>query len=313
MSSHFMTNKTLIWYMFAFVLFSSARCISRSSFAYSTSLHKFIGNRSLRLKPVLSAKLCTHTSTTEHVSNVDTECTTPITPVDYSHLKAKKTFKVRQHVNPLASAFQQPVVLEKNWLQRSFANMNPKEFIVDIGCAKGSWALTMCENNPDINILGLEIRAPMVENCMIRKVKKGIQNVHFLSCNANVNVRNILSSINEQGIKVNTITMQFPDPQFKERHKKRRLVNSIFVNDIASSISKDTQIFLQSDVEELILDMVSHFNNSIYFTPVNGYNIFNLHENISPFPIKTEREIATLAQTLPVYRMLFKRNDVEIV
>ena len=68
------------------------------------------------------------------------------------------TRKFRQHVNPLASAYQQPTYLETDWVKRYFSEPS-KPFIVDIGCSKGTWALNMCEKSTDINILGLEIRS----------------------------------------------------------------------------------------------------------------------------------------------------------
>jgi tRNA (guanine-N7-)-methyltransferase len=228
-------------------------------------------------------------------------------------MKPRKIFKVRQHVNPLASSFQVEIPLEEGWLATAFAKPINKEMIVDIGCAKGTWALTMCKSDPGINVLGLEIRKPMVQNCLIRKQSWGLTNVHFLSCNANVNIHRILTDIHKQGATVGTVTIQFPDPQFKERHKKRRLVNATFVQNLSSALQEGTRVFMQSDVKELLEDMISHFLDSPYFTPAQGYDSTCLEGNKSAFPVRTEREIATLANGLPVYRMMFIRNALPTV
>jgi tRNA (guanine-N7-)-methyltransferase len=224
-----------------------------------------------------------------------------------------KKLKVRQHVNPLASSFQKPITLSQDWISASFANLRPNQFIVDVGSAKGSWALEMCKHDSSINVLGLEIRSALVENCLMRKEKWNLTNVHYLSCNANVNVQHILSELHRAGMTVTTVTLQFPDPMYKERHKKRRLVNTAFVIALASELSSGAQVFMQSDVKDLIEDMVSHFAGSPYFAASPSFDTRTLTNNESPFPIKTEREIATLGHGLPVYRMMFIRNGELVV
>ena len=43
--------------------------------------------------------------------------------------------RVRQHVNPLASSYQQPAALGEQWVEEQFDTSQP--FHLDIGCAKG--------------------------------------------------------------------------------------------------------------------------------------------------------------------------------
>jgi len=240
--------------------------------------------------------------------------------------KTWKTPKLRQHVNPLGLIFQKKIELEDNWVSAAYSNPHQGKFIVDIGCAKGSWSLEMCKQNPELNILGLEIRGPLVENSLVRKAKWNLTNVHYLSCNANVNILHILSSLQQQDIHVDTVALNFPDPQFKERHKKRRLVNARFVRDLGEGLKPEssenanvdnasaregTKVFFQSDIFEVIVDMASHFSSSRYFSPALNYDMNDMENNKSPFPVHTEREISTLRHELPVYRMMFYRNSVE--
>ena len=87
--------------------------------------------------------------------------------------------KVRQHVNPLQSQYQQPTKLDSNWLSKTF-KIPGNSFIIDVGCSKGSWALNLCEESPLINIIGLEIRRPVVDFALSRKKQRGLENVHFI-------------------------------------------------------------------------------------------------------------------------------------
>jgi tRNA (guanine-N7-)-methyltransferase len=122
---------------------------------------------------------------------------------------------------------------------------------------------------------------------------------------------------------------QFPDPHFKKRNKKRRVINVELVRALAKELErqnhekreregeqrgiKKTQILLQTDVQELAIDMVHRFQSSPWFQPVSGYdgNINRLSSNPSPHRdgLQTEREKCTLRKGMPVYRMMFERND----
>lgn len=224
--------------------------------------------------------------------------------------KRAKRGKIRQHVNPLSRGHTRPLQLDSNWMDTAFEKVGPGEFIVDIGCAKGVWAMDMCKANPDINIVGLEIRIPIVEFCVARKEEEGVRNVHYLKSNANVDLNNIFVSLNAKNIDVNTVTIQFPDPHFKAKHKKRRVVNADLVRTIARNLKPGARVFLQTDIEELGYDMVSYFAASEFFTAAEGYDVEALHTNSAIYEVQTEREICTLREEKPVYRMLFSRNVV---
>lgn len=226
--------------------------------------------------------------------------------------KRVKRGKIRQHVNPLTTAHSKPLQLNMDWMNTAFPKIGPGEFIVDIGCARGSWAMEMCKRDENINIVGLEIRIPMVELCLERKQNEDIRNVHFLKSNANVDLDNIFTSLSAKDICVNTVTIQFPDPHFKVKHKKRRVVNASLVRTIAKNLQVGARVFLQTDIEELGYDMVSHFVGSEHFTPAVDYNAEALHTNNPIYEVQTEREICTLRDSKPVYRMLFYRNNVKL-
>lgn len=138
--------------------------------------------------------------------------------------------KVRQHVNPLAAQYLVPITLDKDWISKAYTRPT-QPFIIDIGCAKGGWPIKYCQTYPDTNVLGLEIRRPVVDYCLARKAYWGLNNVHFLSMNANVDLERIMANIGEIS-SVEMVMIQFPDPHFKSRNKKRRVVNADLVDTI---------------------------------------------------------------------------------
>jgi tRNA (guanine-N7-)-methyltransferase len=61
-------------------------------------------------------------------------------------------------------------------------------------------------------------------------------------------------------------------------------------------------VVIQSDVEDLAVDMVERLGEHPQFTPLASHWLAE-----SPFPAQTDRERVTLEQGLPVYRAIFIR------
>lgn len=218
--------------------------------------------------------------------------------------------KIRQHVNPLAERYQVPVNITQENILSHLNEPKKNPVVVDVGCAKGNWDILMAAAQPHLNFLGLEIRVPAVHLCLKKKLDSNLKNVHFMYSNANVDLGNILKHFSDNNVKVDSINVQFPDPQFKKRLYKRRVVNPTFVAMIARHTAPGTRLFVQSDIREVEEDMVQHISASRYFTAAAGYNVNTLDRNESPHPIQTEREIGTLTNGGDVYRMLYVRNDL---
>ena len=67
---------------------------------------------------------------------------------------------IRPHVNPLQRRFQLPAALD---LEGQIAFTRPQPVHMDIGCGKGHFCADLAEARPDLNVLGIEIRDPLVE------------------------------------------------------------------------------------------------------------------------------------------------------
>jgi tRNA (guanine-N7-)-methyltransferase len=133
--------------------------------------------------------------------------------------------------------------------------------VVDIGCGGGRFDLMMAKKYPETNFLGVDIRAPLVE----RGNKWGeyagvVDNLHFAECNATVSMGKWLKSYADDcGSKVETVAIQFPDPHFKKRHHKRRVVQPALVRALAEGLTPGARVFLQSDVKDVSEDMRDKF------------------------------------------------------
>jgi len=203
--------------------------------------------------------------------------------------------RVRQHVNPLCQKYQAPVILP-DW-SKIYDNLQ-QPLHLDIGCGRGRFLGQFAQLELNWNFLGLEIRQPLVTEANCWRDQQGLTNLHYLFCNANISIEPILASLPEGVLK--RVSIQFPDPWFKKRHQKRRVVQPELVENLARYLGKGGEVFLQSDVEEVEIEMCDRFSeHSAFHRTQNDW----LTEN--PLPVPTERELSTLDRGEPVYRALF--------
>ena len=69
--------------------------------------------------------------------------------------------------------------------------------------------------------------------------------VAFMKVNATLHMAPLLLSYPG---RVHTVCVQFPDPHFKRKHHKRRIVQAGLVRDLAARMDAGGRVFLQSDV-----------------------------------------------------------------
>jgi tRNA (guanine-N7-)-methyltransferase len=206
--------------------------------------------------------------------------------------------RVRQHVNPLSEKYQTPPT-PPHW-EKIYADLN-QPFFLDIGSARGRFLLEMAQVQPDYNYLGLEIREPLVIEANRIRDELALTNLHYLFCQVNIALDVILASLPKDALAF--VTIQFPDPWFKKRHGKRRIVQPELVNTLAAYLQPQGTVFLQSDVGFVTQEMSRHFAEHPAF--IQDSSVW-LREN--PLPVATEREITTLQQNEPVYRTLFHKQ-----
>lgn len=206
--------------------------------------------------------------------------------------------RVREHVNPLAQKYQTPIKPPK-WSEVFADPTLPLH--LDIGCGRGRFPLQMARLEPSWNFLGLEIREPLVHQALDWRDEAGLRNLHYIFCNVNNSLRPLLSSLPARSLS--RVSIQFPDPWFKRKHQKRRVVQSDVVETIAEFLVPGGIVFLQSDVLKVEQAMVDRFQANSNF---QRQTIDWLPEN--PLPVQTERELLVLSYGDPVYRAIFVRQ-----
>ena len=209
---------------------------------------------------------------------------------------------MRQHVNPLSRFFQLPLSLPSNSI---LFKKSHYPIHLDIGSAKGEFLIELASNFPNWNFLGLEIREPLVSSSERKRKQLGLQNLKFLFCNVNISLDEWLSDLDLDQLK--RVSIQFPDPWFKRKHLKRRVFKKSLLNSIARYMSKNGELFIQSDIFKLIEYMSTYIDDSIYFDRKVVKGEKWLEKN--PYEVLTDRESFVLKHNLPIYRAMYIRNS----
>ena len=212
---------------------------------------------------------------------------------------------VRQHVNPLSRFFQLPLELPPP--QELFSDPG-RPVHLDIGCARGRFLLALAQQQPELNHLGVEIRRALVAAAEADRQQLGLGNLHYLFCNANISVEGWLTALAPG--QLDLVSIQFPDPWFKKRHHKRRVLQPALLLSIAAALEPGKRLFMQSDILDVIEPMVAVTEASGCFSrPATDTRPWRA---TNPLPVPTERETYVLEQGLPIYRVLYERNETPL-
>ncbi len=206
---------------------------------------------------------------------------------------------MRQHVNPLSSNFIQTERIPS--LSEMFGD-SKLNLHLDIGCASGEFLFDLALVNTSWNYLGIEIREKLVNNARLKMLEREIKNLYFVFGNANNILNNVQSEFIIKNLK--SISFNFPDPWFKKRHHKRRVVQPEFINILSNSLQKGTLIFIKTDVKDLFDYMDCTLSSNFYFKTIDKKN-FNFSESFNPNNVKTNREKYVIFNQLDIFEKIY--------
>ena len=206
---------------------------------------------------------------------------------------------MRQHVNPLSRNFKEieriPTLIEM------FGNPH-LPLHLDIGCASGEWLFELALVNFNRNYLGIEVREKLVKNAKSKVEDREIKNLYFLFGNAH----NILNDAQSKLIikNVKSISFNFPDPWFKKRHYKRRVIQPEFINILANSLQTGSLIFVKTDVKDLFDYMDCTILSNLKFKKIDIED-FSFSGSFNPNKSKTNREKYVIVNQLEIFERIY--------
>jgi len=129
-----------------------------------------------------------------------------------------------------------------------------------------------------------------------------IRNLYFVFGNANNILNDHLSKFIVKNVK--SISFNFPDPWFKKRHHKRRLIQPSFIKLLSNSMQKGSQIFIKTDVKDLFEYMDCTILSNLNFKKINKKD-FNFSESFNPNNVQTNREKYVFLNELAIFESIY--------
>ena len=206
---------------------------------------------------------------------------------------------MRQHVNPLSSNFHQ---IERIPSLKDMYGDPKFKLHLDIGCAAGDFLFELALVNASWNYLGIEIREKLVNNAKSKLRDIAIRNLYFAFGNAN----NIFKDPNYKFLidYVSSISFNFPDPWYKKKHHKRRVIQPELIRFLSSSMRKESLVFIKTDVKELFNYMDFTISNNLNYKQLQKIDLF-YPESFNPKNIKTNREKYVIEKRINIFERIY--------
>jgi tRNA (guanine-N7-)-methyltransferase len=165
---------------------------------------------------------------------------------------------------------------------------------LDIGFGRGLSLFERAALAPKSRIVGIEIKTKLAYKVNVRLQEREVRNVTILCGDA----REILKRAEPSG-SVGRVSLHFPDPWWKKRHDKRRVVGDVLLSELERLMESGGELFIQTDVEDRAEQYLAQIRQQKTFAlcSESGY----VQQN--PFGARSNRERRAIEDGLPVWRI----------
>lgn len=182
---------------------------------------------------------------------------------------------------------------------RVFGNDNPVH--IEIGMGKGQFIMTLAEENPDINYIGIEKYSSVLVRAIEKQEEKDLPNLFFIRMDAE-NISDVFAAGEVQRIYLN-----FSDPWPKDRHAKRRLTSLQFLERYEKILDREGHVIFKTDNKDLFDFSLEQVREAPHWTLLN-YTYDLHHSEYVVGNIMTEYETRFVEKGNAICRMEMAQN-----
>ncbi|MEM9488972.1 MAG: tRNA (guanosine(46)-N7)-methyltransferase TrmB [Myxococcota bacterium] len=201
--------------------------------------------------------------------------------------------RTRQHVNPLGLSFEE--------FRGKLPPLEPgREIELEIGCADAQFLFERAERDPSRLYVGIEIRSNLVDAVNRDAAERDLP-VHAIFCNVNIHLHSLLPAQS-----VRRVYLNFPDPWFKRRHHKRRMIDDGLARAIHTVLARDGELFFQSDVWDIALETMDIFErlDTMYENRAGSWSFW---KKGNPYGVRSWREQHCEEAGHAIWRIWYRR------
>ncbi len=123
---------------------------------------------------------------------------------------------------------------------------------IEVGCGKGLFLAGAAATNPAHDFLGIELAARYARFAAGRLATRELKNARMVHGDA----RRLFAEMLPDGLLA-AVHVYFPDPWWKAKHKKRRVMTEPFVRNIERTLMPSGTLHFWTDVEEYFLETLA--------------------------------------------------------
>ena len=130
-----------------------------------------------------------------------------------------------------------PFEMQGHWREWYFHNDHP--IVLELGCGKGEYAVSLARLYPEVNFIGVDIKGARMWTGATQAIQEGLRNVAFLRTNIEIIDRFFAKD------EVQEIWLTFSDPQMK--NPRKRLSSTYFLERYRRFLINRGVIHLKTD------------------------------------------------------------------
>jgi tRNA (guanine-N7-)-methyltransferase len=202
--------------------------------------------------------------------------------------------RIRQHVNPLRSDFLQ-IALEPLKLP------SHHQVEVELGSAEAQFLMERAMEDPNRSYVGVEIRRELVSQSNRLCEDHAIKHVRSVFANISVDLPKLFPPGS-----VSRFFINFPDPWFKQRQRKRRVVGEELVDQLVNLLIPDGEIHLATDIFDIALDAMAVLERE---SPRHFHSLYEPWSFLpeSRFTARSRRERHCEQERIRIWRLAYQR------
>lgn len=171
---------------------------------------------------------------------------------------------------------------------------------LEIGFGRGQFIRERAAAALDVRILGIETKRKLVYLCSEKAKQQNVENLVVMHGDA----REVISRMQPDGA-FQSVFINFPDPWWKARHQKRKVVTDTVTQNVVRLLAPGGRYFVQTDVDFRAQEYLEILQANPLLEPVQGDG--RIEENT--FGACSSRERRSLELGMPVYRILFQKKS----
>jgi tRNA (guanine-N7-)-methyltransferase len=187
------------------------------------------------------------------------------------------------------------------WREKVFNNNNP--IVLELGCGKGEYTVSLAERNPNINYIGIDIKGARFWRGAKTAIEENLYNVAFIR--TQIELVEYVFGENE----VDEIWITFPDPQIKYKRTKHRMTNLAFIERYRKILKANGIMHLKTDSEFMhgyTLGLLHGVGYEVIYANHNVYKLEGSPKEVTD--IQTFYESQYLEQDKAITYIRFKIN-----